>query len=342
MITTLLNARLVTPDGAMLTTLRFGGRILAWDVRPQRGDAVIDAGGCFVFPGVINAHDHLELNHYPRTKFREMYPNASQWGDEFLPRLKDEPFRTLRRLPLAEQCRIGVLKNLRAGVTTIAHHNPLHRPLRWRYGRVVVQRYGWAHSLHMTPSEDIRARYRATPADAPFMIHLAEGTDDQAAGEWARLDVCGAAGAKTVIVHGVGLSEVDRAASIERGVGLVWCPSTNHYLLGATARVEAFAAAGLLAVGSDSRLTADGDLLDELRAAAATGQVTANALFRAVTVDAARLLRLPDRGSLLPGCRADVVIAAAGEGDPFAALLGLSPAGIQAVYIGGRRVTLES
>jgi len=42
----------------------------------------IDLAGCTLCPGLINAHDHLELNHYPRTKFREVYDNAHQWGED--------------------------------------------------------------------------------------------------------------------------------------------------------------------------------------------------------------------------------------------------------------------
>jgi len=39
----------------------------------------------------------------------------------------------------------------------------------------VLQRYGWSHSLHF--EKDVAGSYRGTPRDAPWMIHLAEGTD---------------------------------------------------------------------------------------------------------------------------------------------------------------------
>ena len=103
-----------------------------------------------------------------------------------------------------------------------------------------------------------------------------------------------------MLIHGVGLSEADRARAIQAGAGLVWCPSTNFFLLGQTAEVRAFAEAGKLALGTDSKLTADGDMLDELRCAAATGQLSPQQLFRAVTTDAAKLLRLRNAGTLLP------------------------------------------
>ena len=41
------------------------GRIDGIDVAPDKGDTVIDLDRSFIF-GLINAHDHLELNPQPR------------------------------------------------------------------------------------------------------------------------------------------------------------------------------------------------------------------------------------------------------------------------------------
>ncbi len=340
MATTILNALIVLPPdsgGPRVTAFRFDeSRILSLDKPPRRGDRVLDLAGWTIYPGLINAHDHLELNHYPRTKFRTVYDNAHQWGEDFLAVLDDEPFASLRRQPLDQQCRMGGLKNIRSGVTTVAHHNPLHKPLRDRNFVVrIVQRYGWAHSLHF--EKDVAGSYRSTPRDAPWMIHLAEGTDEVAAAELSQLDNLGCLHSNSVLIHGVGMGESDRQHAIIAGAGLVWCPSSNVFLLGQTATVEDFAAAGRLALGTDSRLTAEGDMLDELGVAAATGQITPEQLFRAVTIDAARMLRLPDTGALLPGYAPDFLVARTPDasGDPYAALAQLRQEDIEAVFIGG-------
>jgi cytosine/adenosine deaminase-related metal-dependent hydrolase len=265
-----------------------------------------------------------------------VYANAHEWGEAFLQRLDEEPFASLRRRPLAERCMIGGLKNLHAGVTTVAHHNPLHRPLRSPHFPVrVLRRYGWAHSLHF--AHDVRGSYRRTPRHVPWMIHLAEGTDDIAAQELTQLAALGCLGSNTVLIHGVGLSAADRQRVINAGAGLVWCPSSNLFLLNATAEVRDFASTGRLAIGSDSRLTADGDLLDELRAAASTSQLSPEALFRAVTTDAAALLRQPRIGALLPGYVPDFFVTAKTDArdDPYRALTTLTSADIQAAVIGG-------
>jgi len=328
----LLNALIALPPGSpggvpRVTTLRYNQhRVLSLDTAPKRGDKVLDLDGSTIYPGLVNAHDHLELNHYPRTKFREVYVNAAQWSADFTPKLTHEPFRTLRQMPLDRQCQIGGDKNARAGVTTVAHHNPLHRPLRHRKFPVrVVNRYGWSHSFAFETDSSLQSSYQYTPRDAPWCIHLAEGTDLDAAAEFTRLVTLGLLQSNTVLIHGVGLSEVDRHRLIAIGAGLVWCPSSNYFLLGKTAEVALIAGAHRLALGSDSRLTADGDLLDELRAAFATGQLTAAQLFRTVTIDAAALLCIRGVGDLAVGCQPDFFTVRKPVSDPYRALIDVRP-----------------
>ena len=64
---------------------------------PDKGDAVVDLEDSFVFPGLINAHDHLELNSQPRLKWRERYDNASEWFADFQPRFDTDPALAVTR-----------------------------------------------------------------------------------------------------------------------------------------------------------------------------------------------------------------------------------------------------
>lgn len=224
-----------------------------------------------LLPPLINAHDHLELNHFPRTTFRDRYPNAHIWGEDVSRRLDDEPYAALRALPLADRLFSGGLKNLLCGALLVVQHNPPHRALFARDFPVrVARRYRWAHSLHFTSPTAIQRAYRAARLwRIPFYIHVGEGTDAVAASELPRLAaLLGDDLTQLVLVHGVGLRAADIARYAPRVRGLVICPTTNRYLLGALPDVHAWiAAGGRVALGSDSRLTAAGDLLDELRAA---------------------------------------------------------------------------
>ncbi|HYO87746.1 MAG TPA: hypothetical protein VER79_03810 [Candidatus Limnocylindrales bacterium] len=231
----------------------------------------IDLSDLTLLPPLINAHDHLELNHYPRTKFREFYPNAHVWGEDVSARLNDESFRSLRAIPLEDQLFIGGLKNLLCGALIVVQHNPPHRALfRREFPVRVVRRYAWAHSLHFSNPAAIQRIYRQAKFwRLPFYIHIGEGIDALAAAELPRLDaLLGGDLTRIALIHGVGLRSHDVTKFAPRVRGLIICPTTNRYLLNAVPNARAWVAAGgRIALGSDSRLTAAGDLLDELQAA---------------------------------------------------------------------------
>lgn len=332
------NARVVdSARGEIGTTLRIArGRIDGVNVAPQRGDIHFDLDNAIIAPAFLNAHDHLELNNFPRWKNRPRYANAREWAIEGNARLdSDAEIVAARRVPLADRLFVGGLKNLLSGATTVAHHNPCHAPLRAKNFPVrVVKLYGWSHSLYLSP--DFARDYRNTPRSAPYMIHLAEGTDADAQTELAQLDDAGALADNTVLIHGVGLTETQRAHAIQKRAALVWCPGSNFFLLNETARVREFSDAHLLAVGSDSRLTGERDLLDELRAARETKQISNDALLRAVTSDAAQILRMRDVGNIERGMRADLVILPNAFRSAADALGNLARADLRAVLLDGQ------
>ncbi len=230
----------------------------------------VDLSDLTLLPPLINAHDHLELNHYPRTKFREVYANAHEWGEDVDSHLADEPFRSLREVPLHDQLFFGGLKNLLCGALIVVQHNPPHKELfQHDFPVRVVRRYGWVHSLHFSQPDNIKRAYRqARLWRVPLYIHLAEGNDAVAAGEAAQLEaLLGSNLSLVVLIHGVGLTATDITRLAPRVRGLVICPTTNQYLLSSVPDAKAWVAAGgRIALGSDSRLTAYGDRLDELRA----------------------------------------------------------------------------
>ena len=206
-----------------------------------------------------------------------------------------------------------------SGVTTVCHHNPLHRQLLARFPVRVVRRMGMSHSLQID-GERVADAYRRTPRQWPWIIHAAEGIDHEAEREIVTLGSMGCLGRNTVLVHGVAINgETERV--LARGSALVWCPSSNHFLFGQTARVERFADEQRLAIGTDSRLSGEGDLLDELRAAYATRQIGAESIVRAVTTHAAAILRLEGAGRLEAGGPADLAVFRRVTSHPFETLV---------------------
>lgn len=333
----LIHAQVYCADGTIGSSLRVAnGRVAALNCRPEPGDIVVDLKDDIVLPGLINAHDHLELDNFPRMKWRERYANAAEWIADFQPRFKTDPaLSAAMSVPLADRLLLGGIRNLLSGVTTVCHHNPLYRQLRRGFPIRVVRHYGYSHSL-LIDGEDVRQAYRKTPKLWPWIIHAAEGTDAAAMEEFARLDGWGCIGPNTVIVHGVGLGREAQAKLIDKGGGLIWCPSSNDFLLGTTADVSLIARARRLALGTDSRLSGEGDLLAELRYAATRQYRSVEELVRMVTTDAASLLRLSDAGVLRPGVTADFVVFPLCSKKPLQSIPATDRSKIRLVVLGGR------
>ena len=57
------NGILITPEGEKRADLAIKDSIIAeiGDISPADGDEVYDAGGCYVYPGFIDGHTHLDL-----------------------------------------------------------------------------------------------------------------------------------------------------------------------------------------------------------------------------------------------------------------------------------------
>jgi cytosine/adenosine deaminase-related metal-dependent hydrolase/SAM-dependent methyltransferase len=298
----------------------------------------IDLSGYLVLPGLINAHDHLEFNLFPRLG-EGPYRNCQEWADAIY-RPSESPVREHCAVPKRARLWWGGLNNLLAGVTTVSHHNPYDADVFSDFPVRVVRRYGWAHSI--ARGGDIRAAYQSTPADAPFIIHLAEGTDEESESEIFELDRLGGLGPNTVIVHGVGLSERGYRLLRERSAALVWCPSSNLFTLGKTIAAETLLACRRAALGTDSALSGAGDLLDELRIARGLG-VSAEWLYEMVTTGAADVLRLRDgEGTLGNGVIADLVVVRDRGATPAESLCKLRCADIEAVLVGGRPRLISS
>lgn len=270
----------------------------------RQGSVSVELDGYLLLPGLINAHDHLEFNLFPRLG-HGTYANFLEWAAD-IHRRNEVLIAQHRALDKARRLRWGGIKNLLSGVTTVVHHNPYEAdvfsddfPVR------VVRRFGWAHSLALEP--DIQRAFQQAPADAPFIIHLGEGTDSGCAAELDDLDRRAMLGPQTVIVHGVALGAGQRQLLNERGAALIWCPSSNLFTLCHTLSERELHECGRVALATDSALTGLGSLCDELRLAHGLG-ISAECLYGMVTTSAADVLRVHEgEGTLQTGAIADVI-----------------------------------
>ena len=87
---TLLNARVVSAAGVRSNSLHIaGGRVAAMGGPPVPGARVVDLDGAFVYPGLVNAHDHLELNNFPRLKWARAPRQCARLDRRFSAALQD-------------------------------------------------------------------------------------------------------------------------------------------------------------------------------------------------------------------------------------------------------------
>jgi ubiquinone/menaquinone biosynthesis C-methylase UbiE/cytosine/adenosine deaminase-related metal-dependent hydrolase len=324
-----------TPAQLLLT-----GSQITRMISPRRSGLIppssyhIDLDGYRILPGLINAHDHLEFGLFPRLA-SSRYANASAWAEDIHGTYSDV-IATHRSIPKDVRLWWGGLRNLLCGVTTVCHHNPLHPVLLGPDFPVrVVRDYTWAHSLAYDPA--LRAGYTAAHNESPFLIHACEGVDVDAKGELSELDSLGMLRANTAIMHGLAVDDEGAALMESRGVSLVICPSSNHLLFGRVPRPEIFQRISKVAVGSDSSLTAEGDLLDEVRFAIRACSLQPTHAWRMVTELPAAILRLQSgEGFLKPSATADIIAIRDFRGEAQDRLPTLSAADIELVMTGGR------
>jgi cytosine/adenosine deaminase-related metal-dependent hydrolase len=302
----------------------------------RRGMAQVrtmDLTGYMILPGLVNTHDHLEFGLFPRLGHGP-YQNFQEWSaDIYHP--NGSPLKELLSIPKSIRLWWGAVRNLLCGVTTVCHHNPqIPSGLRALLPVRIVSRYTWAHSLAL--GKNVTETFRSTPADTPFIIHVAEGVDEQSRAEIFCLDRMGVLDPKTVIVHGVGMERAGHELLERRGSALVWCPTSNQFLLGRTLDLATVRHHRRIALASDSALTAAGDLLDEIRFVRAHSQATAEEVYAMVTNGAADVLRLArGEGTLAEGAVADLVAIADESSRPCDSLCAMTLEKLELVMVGG-------
>lgn len=343
----LSGATMLTPQEMLPgMSLTISGRHISSLEQPTAGP-VLDLRGHLVFPGLINAHDHLFGNWWPRVAPGRPYANVYQWLDEY-----EKSARLYERGQNSPQdmYTLGMYRNLICGVTTVADHymrianpefytrHPIH--ILHDYGRSWLprtqRRCGWG--------EDIQTEYgRAVRNSRPYVIHLSEGVDEQASTEMNVLLEENALGRNTMVIHGIALRHSDMRAMADVGASLCWCPFSNLYLYGQTADIPALIEAGVnITLGTDSTMTGSLNLLEEMRTArdtfrAQTGQdPSPRWLVELVTTHAAYALMLEDRrGKIAPGYEADLLVLPDMQRDPYSTLVDAQIDDISLLICGG-------
>ncbi len=309
-----------------------GGLIheLQAELQSNVGEKVILFNDHYLYPGLINAHDHLEMNLYPRLG-HPPYENYTTWGKDIYKPLQS-PVRDIEKIDIRDRLLWGGLKNLISGATTVVHHNPWNRIFDSKLFPVrVPKNIAWSHSLAF--GKEIQKTFRSSN-HLPFTIHAAEGVDAVAGNEIEALSKLGMLAANTVLIHAIALQSHDIEKIRASQCSIVWCPASNLFLFNHTAPIDVLKESVSVALGSDSTLTGSSTLLDEIHCALQTGLANGEEIYKMVTQWPAKIFDLP-LPALTLGSPADLMIAPIVHPDYFENLQRIGPESIQAVTVKG-------
>ncbi len=261
----------------------------------------IEFKGALVFPGLINSHEHLDFNLFPKLGNR-IYNNYVEWGDDIHEQNKEVIDKVLK-VPLKLRITWGMYKNLLNGVTTVVNHGP-QLPIGEGFITVLQEKFPYAlHSIQL----DKKWRYKLNfpfLAKHPFVIHIGEGADDMAKKEIDTLLKWNLLKRELIGIHAIALNE-KQAAKFK---AIIWCPDSNYFLVGQTAPINKLKKSTQILFGTDSNVSSSWNLWEHLRLAREQKMVTDEELFNMLTVAAAKVWQLPHAGIIEKGYNADIIV----------------------------------
>jgi cytosine/adenosine deaminase-related metal-dependent hydrolase/ubiquinone/menaquinone biosynthesis C-methylase UbiE len=336
----LTNARIGTGP----TTWRDGvvsiddGRIAAIRAHADVTTLALNLQNYVLLPGLINSHEHLEFGLFPklgRPAGAPSYRNSAEWADE-IHQVHSGIIERYKHIPRTTQLWWGAIRNLLCGVTTVCHHNPLHEELtRPNFPVRTLSRFGWSHSMAFDP--DLTETFQRTPREQPFILHAAEGIDEESKSELSRLDQMQVLDERTVLVHGLACTAKGMSLINQRGASLVVCPTSNRFLFAKTLSRDLLTSVERVALGSDSPITAAGDLLDEVHYLYAEAGLNPIMIYSMVTSNAAEMFHLKDgQGRIAESGVADLIAVRDRYDTPARTVSGLTFGDVELVLLAGR------
>ncbi|MFZ5368822.1 MAG: amidohydrolase family protein [Spirochaetota bacterium] len=305
----------------------------------------------YVYPALINIHDHLRGNYLPRVGPKEgsYYLNWLPWDND----LKSSATYSERsNLSVENLYFLSAYKNLFSGVTTVNDHFPheLNNDLLPKLPIRAFKEYTLAHecsSFDLKWGEGIEVEHRrARRNNWPFITHLEEGFDPESQDGVGVLERLGCLDDYCLLIHCIGFSDADIAKVAKAGASISWCPASNTFMFNVTCKIRKMLEAGInIGIGTDSTHTGSINLLEEMRYARKVYRdmygedLDAKTIFSMVTINPAKAFRMADRlGTLEPGKLADILVTKARLDDPFENLAQLSMQDIELLIMEGKPI----
>ncbi|NCN08945.1 MAG: amidohydrolase family protein [Leptospira sp.] len=294
--------------------------------------ALFDAKDLFLYPALINSHDHLLASYSPKIGGKVKYNNWLSWDNELKSSII---FSERQTLDINDLYALGTFRNMLGATTTVMDHIP-HFVNRSQIDDSVlrlVKDYSLSHSIcsyHLGWGDGVEIEYSiAKQKRIPFVTHLGEGFDEESYRSLESLKKQNGLGEFSVLVHCLPFGSKEAKEIAEANASLVWCPSSNLHIFGKTTNIEAFIDAKVnISLGTDLAMAGSDNLLAEMKVAFSILQETKHKksasqnLFQMMTINAARALRLDSSlGSVETGKFADFFLLKKKHEDPYENLL---------------------
>jgi len=366
-----LKGTIVTPTDVLPdnTVSISGSQIAEVGASSERSQAPVVETDSFIFPGLIDLHDHITWNLFPRWKPNELFNNRYEWQQRTAYKIAlDGPHAKLAvdHALICDADRFGEIKAIVGGATSLvgsltptpntddnACIMGLARNLDNYSGfdgsvlnKEKVRYEVFPFEMKLSDGAQVRADLDSGALKA-FLVHVGEGkpSDAASAHEFRMLAKRGDGflHAGVSVIHGVALGKAEFKQMADAGVGLIWSPRSNIELYGSTTDVRSAKEAGVkIAVAPDWSPSGSDGMIEELKYAATWNASQVPPVFddaelvKMATVVPALLAGADKQiGSVTKGLYADLLLIKKSGTDAYQALLHASPGDVRLVVIAG-------
>ena len=305
----------------------------------------------FVYPSLINTHDHLQGNYRPPVGPEEgtFYLTWQPWDKDLK---ASATFTERSNMTREELYTLSSYKCIFSGVTTVNDHFPhnLNGKILPKLPIRAIMEYGLAHeatSYDLKWGDGLEAEHeKAVQNKWPFITHLCEGFDNESMHSMEALQKQGILDKHCLFIHCIALGDEDIKRAAQAGASISLCASSNMLMFNVTAKIRKMIKAGLnLTIGTDSSASGPANLLEEMKNIRRLYQnmygedLGAQKIFEMVTANAAKAFWMQDRiGSLEEGKLGDILVLKAKKDDPYENLVNASMKDIELLVLAGKPI----
>jgi len=299
----------------------------------NHNELTFNFSNAIAFPGLINSHEHLDFNLFPKLGNR-IYNDYVEWGNDINEKDR-ELIDTIKEVPIELSYKWGLYKNLICGVTTVINHgNNLNK--HYKNLPDVYSNYNYIHSIRF--EKKWKFKILLTPNWRPFVIHIGEGTNEESINEINELIRWNILGRDIIGIHSI-------AANDKQGKhfkAIVWCPGSNLFLFNKTTNIPLLKSCTNILFGTDSTLTADWNFWNHLRLARDLNYLNDSELFLSISKMASKFWGLKTKGEIAVNKLADIVICKKKYSNNWETFYNINPEDILLIIKNGNVVFIDS